>query len=165
MQEAYLLLGSNQGDRLQWLQQAICMLALLCGNLLQKSSVYETAPWGLEAQPHFLNLALLLETDKSPEALLESLQDIEEMLGRRRAELWGPRTLDIDILTYGNEVMHTEKLTIPHLFLHKRRFALAPLAEIAPNFVHPQLHKTIATLLAECSDPLSVCLYDGFLAR
>lgn len=150
----YLLLGSNEGNRINWLKQAIDELAQSCGAILKRSSVYETAAWGLEEQPDFLNLVLKLKTQHTPDKLLYHIQQIEQRLGRQRKVKWGQRTLDIDILFYGNQIIHTPHLSIPHPYLQERRFTLAPLQEIAPRFVHPVLKKTIAALLKECKDPL-----------
>lgn len=156
MNRAYLSLGSNEGDRLQWLNKALDMLGEACGIIVKKSSVYETAAWGITEQAAFLNMAVLLHTPLTPTGLLESILQIETKLGRQRSVKWGPRTLDIDILLFNNEIINMPSLSVPHPFLQDRRFTLQPLAEIAPEYVHPMLHKTIAALLSECVDPLEV---------
>lgn len=159
MNEAYLSLGSNEGDRVVWLQKALELLAATCGEIVKLSSVYETAAWGLGTQPDFLNMAVLIHTDKTPEELLHDIHHIETALGRQRNIKWGPRTLDIDILLYNHEIIETPELKVPHPFLHERLFTLIPLAEIAPGYIHPQLHLTISALLTTCPDRLEVHKY------
>jgi 2-amino-4-hydroxy-6-hydroxymethyldihydropteridine diphosphokinase len=156
---AYLLLGSNEGDRLQWLYDALNLLDRH-GLFLALSPVYETAAWGLEEQPDFLNIALCLETELTPDGLLNAIRDIEQQCGRQRELKWGQRTLDIDILFYDDIVMNEPQLVIPHPHLHERRFALTPLCDIAPDMTHPTLKKTIQQLLQNCADPLETALYD-----
>lgn len=160
MNTAYLLLGSNEGDRLQWLYDALAQLDQhgLFANL---SQVYETAAWGLEDQPPFLNVALRLQTKLSPEELLKAIQAIELNLGRQRELKWGQRTLDIDILFYNDVVLDAEELKIPHPHLQERRFALTPLNDIAPNLMHPLLKQTIAALLEFCPDQLAAVPYEN----
>ncbi|RAK66116.1 2-amino-4-hydroxy-6-hydroxymethyldihydropteridine diphosphokinase [Hymenobacter edaphi] len=153
---AFLLLGSNLGDRVVTLHRALLALAEKGGRLVAVSGVYETAAWGQEAQPAFLNQAVQLSTDLTPEQLLAACQQVEADLGRERLELWGPRTLDVDILFYDNLVLQTAELTIPHPRLPERLFALVPLADIATAYVHPQLGKSVADLLADCPDKLPV---------
>ncbi len=155
MHQAYLLLGSNQGDRTSYLNQAREALRSL-GTIRQWSSCYETAAWGLTTQPAFINQALLLETDLEPLVLLASILEIEKNLGRERKERYGPRTLDIDILLYDDLILQHERLTIPHPELPNRRFALTALAEIAGNAVHPVFERSIIDLLTQCPDLLAV---------
>ena len=158
---AYLLLGSNIGDRAAHLQQARKALATAAGELVAVSSLYETAAWGLEDQPAFLNQALAVRTALSAPALLAACLATEQQAGRERLQRWGARTLDVDILLYGQEIIATPTLTVPHPALPARRFALLPLAQIAPHLVYPQLHQTVAELLAACPDPLPVQLVPG----
>ena len=157
MHQAYLLLGSNLGDRDQIFNQAIESLVTL-GRVLAVSGRYETAAWGRRDQPGFLNQALLLQTTLEPPLLLDSILSIERQLGRERKERYGPRTIDIDILLYDYLIVQTEKLMIPHPELPNRRFALTALTEIAPNYLHPEKNQTIQELLLNCSDPLPVHL-------
>jgi len=156
MNEAYLLTGGNIGDRLQHLLQAKTEISKSCGTILQKSSVYETAAWGNEQQESFLNQVLKIETEKTAQQLLLSILQIEEDLGRKRAQKYGPRTIDIDILFFNGEVVEEPGLTIPHPQIQNRRFVLVPLNEIAAHKVHPVLNKTMAQLLSECPDSLAV---------
>jgi 2-amino-4-hydroxy-6-hydroxymethyldihydropteridine diphosphokinase len=156
MNKAYLLTGSNMGDRLNYLNLAAEHLLLNSCNILQRSSVYETAAWGKTDQPAFLNQALLVETTMPATELLSLLLTIEKKTGRERKEKNGPRTLDIDILLFNDHIITTLELTIPHPELQNRRFALMPLAEIAGDKKHPVIRKPINELLADCKDPLLV---------
>jgi 2-amino-4-hydroxy-6-hydroxymethyldihydropteridine diphosphokinase len=153
---AYLLLGSNLGDRATRLAQARRDLSASAGHLAAASALYETAAWGVEDQPAFLNQVLAVETDLDAPALLAACLAAEQQQGRERRERWAARTLDVDILLFGPEIIATSSLTVPHPALPGRRFALVPLAELAPQLVHPHLHRTIGQLLADCPDPLAV---------
>ena len=154
--KAYLLIGGNVGNMFEHFQQAIELLNLECGKVVQLSSVYETAAWGNIDQPAFLNQALLLETSFSAVALMPKLLSIEEKMGRKRLSKYGPRLIDIDILLYNDEVHDTAELKTPHPELQNRLFALIPLAEIAAEKMHPVLNKTISQLREECGDELKV---------
>ena len=154
----FLLLGANLGDRLATFQQARLLLADHIGPIRQQSGIYETAPWGVIDQPTYLNQVLEIETNLSPEAVLTQTQGIEQQLGRVRLEKWGSRLIDIDLLYQGPLIRQTESLTLPHPFLHERRFTLVPLVEIAPDFRHPVLQKTNRQLLAELTDTSDVHL-------
>lgn len=156
MNTAFLLLGGNLDDRIAALAQATTQIAQRCGSIVKTSAVYETAAWGLEAQPPFLNQAVELQTFSKPHALLQCLLDVEKGLGRVREKKWGPRLIDIDILLYNNFILADADLKIPHPELQNRRFALACLDDIAPDVVHPVFQKSIAQLLAACTDPLAV---------
>ncbi|MET4107084.1 2-amino-4-hydroxy-6-hydroxymethyldihydropteridine diphosphokinase [Hymenobacter sp. UYP22] len=160
MPTAYLLLGSNLGNRTAILQSAIQHLAATAGVVAATSSLYETAAWGLEDQPAFLNQAVRLETSLSPEQLLAACQATEQQAGRQRLVHWGARTLDVDILLYDNLIVDAPHLQIPHPRLPERRFALVPLAEIAAAAVHPVFHQRVIELLENCPDKLPVASYN-----
>ncbi len=134
----FFLLGSNQGLRLGFLQEAIGRLKLL-GTVNKVSSIYQTAAWGPIQQPDYLNVALELTSDLAPEALMQEALNIELALGRERTILYGPRTIDIDILAADTLIIDTPLLTLPHPRLHERAFVLKPFAEIAPDYLHPIL--------------------------
>jgi 2-amino-4-hydroxy-6-hydroxymethyldihydropteridine diphosphokinase len=147
----YLSLGSNVGDREGQLREAQSRLGAV-GRVVAMSSVYETEPVEFTQQPWFLNCALALETSKTPQELMAAILRIEEEMGRRRVQKKGPRSIDIDILLFDGTVVESTgldstDLTIPHPALHQRRFVLEPLAEIAPEVLHPVLKKTIRDLL------------------
>jgi 2-amino-4-hydroxy-6-hydroxymethyldihydropteridine diphosphokinase len=155
MNMVYLLLGSNEGERLRHLKKALDLVQGF-GKIEKRSSVYETAAWGLETQPSFLNMVIKVSTELHPESVLQKIQQIEAHLGRQRTVKWGQRTLDIDILFFNDEIIDRENLKVPHPFLQERRFTLEPLNEIAGNKLHPVLRKTIADLLIICHDSLPV---------
>lgn len=152
MENVYLLLGSNENNRTENLEKARSFIALRCGEIKAQSALYETAAWGLKEQNPFINQAILITTFCTATELLILLKDIEKEVGRVETVKWGPRVIDIDILFYGNEIVNTDQLIVPHPYLHERRFTLAPLNEIAPQLEHPVLHKTIGQLLKECGD-------------
>jgi 2-amino-4-hydroxy-6-hydroxymethyldihydropteridine diphosphokinase len=157
----YILLGSNQGKRLELLEQAKKSLQLFDIEIVTQSSICESEPWGFEAEQNFLNQVLQVKTNFSPQELLQKTQMVEDKLGRIRTANSGytSRTIDVDILFYGSEIINSATLTIPHPRLHLRRFTLAPLAEVAPDFIHPVLKKSIKTLLAECEDESEVTIF------
>ena len=149
----YIGFGSNIGDRLAYIQNAIHALSETEGITLQKvSSVYETDPVGYETQAQFLNGVVSIQTNLPPLTLLGTLKDIEASVGRQHRIRWGPREIDLDILIYGDLCLRTEKLVIPHPEMHLRGFVLAPLAEIAPALVHPVLKESIQALLARLDE-------------
>ena len=156
MPNAYILTGTNLGDRILFLETAARKIEQNCGETIVISSVYETAAWGKTDQPNFLNQALQIKTDLNPDALLNKLLSIEAEMGRIRAEKYGPRTIDIDILLYDGLEINSPELQIPHPQLPNRKFALMPLAEIAPKLIHPVFHNSIEELLNLCTDPLAV---------
>jgi 2-amino-4-hydroxy-6-hydroxymethyldihydropteridine diphosphokinase len=156
MSTAYLLIGGNLGNRTAYLQQATQLIRELCGNIVHSSAIYETAAWGLTDQPSFYNQALAVETTLAPDMLMQQLLEIEEQMGRQRTVKMGPRIIDLDILLIDGLVISSRLLTLPHPALPQRRFALLPLAEIAPAVIHPVLQKSISQLLEECTDELDV---------
>ena len=148
---AYLGLGANLGNRLFQLNAAITRLSEIAGNISAISDFYETASWGFESPHQFLNAVIQIETSLSPYELLTTTQQIEYRLGRiskSRNLQYADRTIDIDILMYDNLILQTLDLVLPHPLMHKRLFVLQPLAEIAPNLIHPVFNKTITELTA-----------------
>ncbi len=154
--KVFIALGSNLGDRVENLKKAIQAIELTIGVTLRQSSVFETKPWGKIDQPDFLNQVILVTSNKSPQECLHLLASIEEQMGRKRNEKWGARIIDLDLLYVDDAIVQSEKLSLPHPGIPKRRFVLVPLVEISPDFVHPQLQKTQRQLLAECPDLLEV---------
>lgn len=145
---AYLSLGSNVGNREGHLREAIRRISTL-GKIVAVSSLYETEPVEVIDQDWFLNCAVALESDMEPAELLNHLLNIEKAMGRERVRKKGPRSIDIDIVLFGDAVVNTPELSIPHPAMAARRFVLQPVAEIAPNLLHPTLKKTIAELLSD----------------
>ena len=156
MNSVFLLLGSNLGNRQFFLHEAIRLIEADISPVLKTSSVYETQSWGKTDAPDYLNQVVLIKTSLSAQEVLHRVLSIELVLGRRREEKWGSRTIDIDILFYGAEIVDDEELSIPHPGLHKRRFTLEPLAEIAPDLIHPILNKSILVIKNELKDDLIV---------
>ena len=156
MHTAYLLMGGNIGNREEYLQQAVGLISQLAGTVEKRSSIYETAAWGNTDQAAFLNQAIRLRTGLSASELMTTLLLIEEKMGRKRLDRYGPRVIDIDILLYDTAIHATPHIRIPHPELPNRRFALEPLHELAPDLVHPILHKSVHELLNSCKDPLPV---------
>jgi 2-amino-4-hydroxy-6-hydroxymethyldihydropteridine diphosphokinase len=148
MAVVYLGIGSNLGDRKGNCLAALRRLEAKEIHIKKQSSMLETKPWGVTAQPDFINMAAEAETVLSPEDLLSVLKDTEIEMGREPGMRWGPRVIDLDILFYDDKIIRSEFLIIPHPFLHERAFVLEPLSEIAPDFVHPVVKKTIRELLA-----------------
>ncbi|MEW6007870.1 MAG: 2-amino-4-hydroxy-6-hydroxymethyldihydropteridine diphosphokinase [bacterium] len=145
---AFLLLGSNIEDRSKNIENALFFIDKIA-SIIKTSRIYETEPWGYKNQPFFLNRAIKIETDLSPQNLLLKLKEIEKTIGRKRAKKYGPRIIDIDILLYGDLVLNEKHLVIPHKKLANRKFALVCLQEIAEDFIHPIHKKTISELLLE----------------
>lgn len=148
MKIAYLGLGTNLGDKEKNLKEAIRILKEHEGiNIIRESSFYITEPVGYENQPDFLNAVVQIETNLSPFELLEACRFVENELKRERIIRWGPRIIDVDILLYEDLVIASDELSIPHPRMHERKFVLEPLAEIAPNVIHPSLKITVKKLL------------------
>jgi len=158
-QVAYLSLGSNLGNREQNLRGAIRQ-AITLGRLVAVSSFYQTEPVEFTDQPWFLNCVIALKTATQPAQLMAELLRIEHEMGRQRVLKKGPRSIDIDILLFGDDVVNTPELTIPHPEMARRRFVLQPLAEIAPELLHPVLQKTVTLLLAELAPGQRVQKYE-----
>lgn len=156
MNKVFLLTGRNLGNPGATLAQAQKIIGERCGTVVQASAVYRTAAWGKTDQPDFLNQVLLVHTPLQAHGLLQCLQQIEVEAGRQRLEKYGPRLLDVDILLFNDEVIDTPNLKIPHPQMEFRRFVLVPLAELAPDKVHPLKKLTVSQLLAQCPDNLYV---------
>ena len=153
MAKIYLSLGSNQGDRLKSLVEATKLIDSLIGDVLDYSSVYVSDPGGFKAETAFYNLVLLVESRLAPLQLLTKILEIEKTLGRIRSGTeYSSRIIDIDILFYDQDQISGDKLIIPHPLLHKRRFVVEPLAEIAKDFIHPVIRLKISDLLSEIED-------------
>lgn len=152
----FLLVGTNLGNRLENIKLALQKISEKVGEIVNTSSVYETAAWGKTEQPDFYNLALEIATEKNPQEVLSLLQSIEIEMGRIRIERWEERIIDIDILYFSDKIISLPELTIPHPEIANRRFALEPLNEVAPNLMHPILLKTSNEMLRDCGDALAV---------
>ncbi|MES2795757.1 MAG: 2-amino-4-hydroxy-6-hydroxymethyldihydropteridine diphosphokinase [Bacteroidota bacterium] len=159
--QLFLLLGTNLGDKKQNLITAIKAIEDLLGKVESKSKIYETAAWGITDQPSFLNQVLQIETNLAPTKVLKNILQIETEMGRIRANKWGARLIDIDILYIGNETIRKDDLIVPHPYLHERRFTLMPLVEIAADFIHPIFNKSNSQLLNECGDKGEVVLIEN----
>jgi 2-amino-4-hydroxy-6-hydroxymethyldihydropteridine diphosphokinase len=156
MINVFLLLGSNLGNRELYLQKAINLIELDIAPVTKRSAIYLTQSWGKTDEPDYLNQVIEIQTTLNAQGVLDKVLAIEIVLGRQRQVKWGSRTIDIDILFYGDEVINQPGLVVPHPELHKRRFTLVPLAQIAPKFVHPVLKKDISQLKNELIDDLVV---------
>jgi 2-amino-4-hydroxy-6-hydroxymethyldihydropteridine diphosphokinase len=156
MKEVYLLIGGNIGDRFFFLGEAQRLISQQCGQVTSSSAVYETAAWGKEDQPAFLNQVLVIQTALGPVELMAAILVIEQQMGRLRRERNGERNIDIDILYYENEVLELPELTIPHPRIYMRKFALIPLLELNATKIDPVHNKTIQALIEACPDSLEV---------
>ena len=163
MAVVYLSLGSNLGDRVGYLQQATSLLGATDKiKIVTTSSFYESEPWQMNSKNWFVNAIVQISTTLTPENLLKECQRIETQLGRKRnagSNIYSDRTIDIDILFYDDLIINKENLIIPHKFFYKRAFLLVPMLEIAQDFVHPVLHKTVSQLYEELENPEMVVLY------
>jgi 2-amino-4-hydroxy-6-hydroxymethyldihydropteridine diphosphokinase len=156
MNEVFLMLGSNLGDRLNHLDLATNLIEEKFGKCFRKSSIYETEPFGIREQPYFLNQLISFLTVINPSEILETIMDIEMKLGRKRTMKWAERIIDIDILFYGNIVLNLPDLIIPHKGIELRKFCLVPLNELITDFINPKGNKAINELLINCEDDLTV---------
>jgi 2-amino-4-hydroxy-6-hydroxymethyldihydropteridine diphosphokinase len=154
--QAVIVLGGNIGDTVCMFQSACRMLEKHAIRITAASALFKSEPWGHANQRAFLNQAILVDTELSPDGLLNTLQTVERCHGKATAFTNGPRTLDMDIVFYDQLVMETERLSIPHPRAHLRRFNLEPLVDLVPYYHHPVLDKTVKELLEECEDPLNV---------
>ncbi|PWL28894.1 MAG: 2-amino-4-hydroxy-6-hydroxymethyldihydropteridine diphosphokinase [Fluviicola sp. XM-24bin1] len=159
----YLSLGSNLGNREQFLEEALHLISSRVAEIKNVSGYYESEPWGFEAATQFLNICASLETDIAPLELLQIFQKIESELGREQktSNGYASRVIDIDILTYGDLELDSDQLKIPHPQMGNRKFVLLPLLEIAPEFTHPKTGKTIKQIIAVCDDESAVLLYES----
>jgi len=153
-----ILLGSNLGDRLANLQQAITSIASF-STILQQSNIYQTAAWGNTDQADFLNQAIEIQTNQTAENLMHALLAIESQMGRVRLQKWEPRIIDLDIIFYESEIHTTDFIQIPHPEMQNRAFVLKPLLDLIPNFEHPILKQSISQLWEKCPDQLEVSLF------
>ena len=158
MNQAFILLGTNLGDKRANLQQAILSISTNLISIVSYSDIYETAACGNTNQDNFYNQVIEVNTELSANDLLQTLLQIETQMGRVRNQKWEARIIDLDILYFNNEIIDTENLKVPHPYLHVRRFTLAPLVQIAPEFLHPVFNKTNTALLENCSDNSEVKL-------
>lgn len=156
MNNVFLLLGSNLGDRKEYLQQAIMHISYDISPDVRISSVYETESWGKTDEPDYLNMVVEVKTSLAAQVVLERILNIEKVMGRVREEKWGSRTIDIDILYYNADIIDEPGLHVPHPQLHKRKFTLEPLVELAPDFMHPIFKKSNLQLKNELQDGLIV---------
>ncbi len=154
MEEVYLLLGSNIGDRVANIRLATKIIGWHVGDIQAESAMYETSPWGIIEQPGFINQAIKISTCHNPFTLMNKLQQIEKYISKKfvKKEKYGPRVIDIDILFYGAQIISNVALEVPHPRLYERNFALKPLAEIAPDLIHPINNLTINQLKSHCTD-------------
>lgn len=154
-----ILMGSNEGDRTSYLCEAIHLMDLGIGEVLRESAYYETAAWGHTDQPDFLNKAVELYSDMAPPEVMQALLHIEQEMGRIRTGKWAQRTIDLDMIYAGDEVISLPALTVPHPEMQRRRFVLVPVCDLWPEFLHPVLKLRNRELLTRCEDPLEVRPY------
>jgi 2-amino-4-hydroxy-6-hydroxymethyldihydropteridine diphosphokinase len=160
MQKIYLGLGSNKGDRLAFIENAVDDITRIeLTSLLRVSSVYETEPWGIRDQNFFLNCVAEITTGLDANVLSGKLKDVEKIIGRTNSSKWHEREIDIDLLFYGDMIVNSNNLRVPHAEVENRNFVLVPLNEIVPQLIHPVSGKTIAELLEASKDKLEVNLF------
>jgi 2-amino-4-hydroxy-6-hydroxymethyldihydropteridine diphosphokinase len=153
MHQVFLGIGGNTGNKRLNFKKVYVLIEEELGEILKQSSIYETPPWGFHAEENFWNQVLLIKTELNPEELIFEIKNIEQIFGRKRnSSKYNSREMDIDILYFDQLVMETEKLIIPHPHIPQRLFVLVPLAEIAPDSLHPKLKMTTMQLLENCSD-------------
>ena len=156
MNKLYLLLGSNIGNSQQQLAAARKHISKEIGLVTRQSKLYQTAAWGNNDQPDFLNQVITVKSKYDAFTVLEKILQIEHTMGRIRTIKNAPRTIDIDILFFNKDIINTKKLVVPHPFIQERRFVLTPLNELSPLFIHPVFGKSNHELLLKCSDKLNV---------
>jgi 2-amino-4-hydroxy-6-hydroxymethyldihydropteridine diphosphokinase len=156
MNQVYLLIGGNIGDRNANLAAALSLIGKYLGHVINTSSIYETEAWGFTEQPNFFNQAIYIQTNFNADVLMSEILNLEKTMGRERSIPMGPRIIDIDIIYFNDEIINKQSLIIPHPKMSERRFVLLPLAEIAPDYLHPVLNKSNTILLKECGDSLAV---------
>ena len=159
MNTLYLQLGSNLGERQQFIDNAVQQISQLIGKVNIRSQIYESTPWRVDGQANYLNQIIQVKTMLLSEEVLAAILKIENELGRVRFEKWGERLIDIDIIFFNNEIVETSDLCIPHKHMHERNFVLVPLEEIAPSLIHPKYNKTVSELLHESKDMEKVVEY------
>jgi 2-amino-4-hydroxy-6-hydroxymethyldihydropteridine diphosphokinase len=160
MHSVYFQLGSNLGNREEYLEKAKELISNTIGKIVAFSSIFESEPWGFFASNWFLNQVIRVETNNDPNSILKTINTIEQELGRKReGRSYSSRTIDIDIILFDDLIINTPELQIPHPHMCERRFVLEPLAQIAPNIIHPSTGKTISKLLEECTDELEVRIF------
>ena len=159
MNTVYLQLGSNLGEREQFISNAVHEILEHVGEVSVRSQIYESTPWRVEEQENYLNQVIEVKTLLSAQEILIAVLKIENEFGRVRIEKWGERLIDIDIIFFNNEIIETPDLCIPHKHMHERNFVLAPLNEIIPDFIHPKYNKTVSELFNESKDTEKVVEY------
>jgi len=152
-------LGSNIEPRIEAIEKSILWVESLVGKIVRRSKVYESEPWGVLDQSHFLNQVVLVESDLNPIEILDYLKKIESLLGREEGQRWGPRKIDLDLLFLDRDIFHSSDLLLPHPSLHERNFVLLPLQEIFPEWIHPTYQMNVPELLRYCRDEGIVTLY------
>lgn len=160
MHSYYLHLGSNKGDRNDFLQKALQLISEKIGTINLKSNIYETEPWGMKEQENFLNMAIEVKSTKSPEDVIQSIKSIESSLGSSKSVKWGPRNIDIDVLYCDDLIIESSEITIPHPHIQDRNFVLIPLLEIAGDFTDPAHKMTIDELYDLCKDTGEVFIFE-----